>query len=66
MNNTKNVAIAMSGGVDSSISAVLLKEMGYKITGVFMKNWEEDDDDDNCNVADDYKDANPLPAEIGF
>ena len=66
MNNTKNVAIAMSGGVDSSISAVLLKEMGYRVTGIFMKNWEEDDDDNNCNVADDYKDAKRVADKLGI
>ena len=55
MNNTKNVAVAMSGGVDSSISAVLLKEMGYRITGIFMKNWEEDDDDNNWDTNPRWK-----------
>ena len=66
MNNAKNVAVAMSGGVDSSISAVLLKEMGYRVTGIFMKNWEEDDDDRNCNVADDYKDAKRVANKLGI
>ena len=66
MNNTKNVVIAMSGGVDSSISAVLLKDMGYKVTGIFMKNWEEDDNDNNCNVADDYKDAKRVANKLGI
>ena len=66
MNNTKNIAVAMSGGVDSSISAVLLKERGYKVTGIFMKNWEEDDDSNNCNVADDYKDAKRVASKLGI
>ena len=66
MNNTKNIAVAMSGGVDSSISAVLLKESGYRVTGIFMKNWEEDDDSNNCNVADDYKDAKRVASKLGI
>ena len=66
MNNTKNIAVAMSGGVDSSISAVLLKERGYKVTGIFMKNWEEDDDNNNCNVADDYEDAKRVANKLGI
>ena len=39
------VALGMSGGIDSSISAYLLSEAGYEVEGFFMKNWEEDDDD---------------------
>ena len=40
----QTVLLGMSGGVDSSVAAVLLQEMGFSVTGIFMKNWEEEDD----------------------
>ena len=49
------VIIGMSGGVDSSVTAKILKDQGYNVECVFMKNWEGDDD--NCNAEEDYKDA---------
>lgn len=54
------VIIGMSGGVDSSVSALLLKEQGYQVEGLFMKNWEEDDNDEYCAAAEDLKDAQQV------
>ena len=54
------VIVGMSGGVDSSVSAYLLKEQGYQVEGLFMKNWEEDDTDEYCAAAEDLKDAQAV------
>ncbi|PPI88116.1 tRNA 2-thiouridine(34) synthase MnmA [Candidatus Pantoea edessiphila] len=61
----KKVVIGMSGGVDSSVSAWLLKKQNYHVEGLFMKNWEEDDGD-GCNVTDDLKDAQSVCDKIGI
>lgn len=60
------VIVGMSGGVDSSVSAYLLKEQGYQVEGLFMKNWEEDDTDEYCAAATDLKDAQEICDKLGI
>ncbi len=55
-----HVVVGMSGGVDSSVTALLLKEQGYQVTGMFMKNWEEDDTAEYCAAATDMADAKKV------
>lgn len=52
-----HVIIGMSGGVDSSIAAYLLKQQGYRVTGIFMKNWEDDDNETYCSSRQDWLDV---------
>lgn len=61
----KRVVIGMSGGVDSSVSAWLLKEQGYEVIGLFMKNWEDDDDSEYCSTREDWIDAVSVADVVG-
>tara|TARA_Y100001970_G_scaffold84128_1_gene106228 strand:- start:23098 stop:24168 length:1071 start_codon:yes stop_codon:yes gene_type:complete len=60
------VLIGLSGGVDSSVSALLLKEQGYHVTGLFMKNWEDDDGSPYCSIKEDFIDAAFIADQVGI
>lgn len=60
LNASTKVIVGMSGGVDSSVSALLLREQGYRVEGLFMKNWEEDDGTEYCTAKEDYADAQAV------
>lgn len=66
MNSRKRVIVGMSGGVDSSVAALQLIEQGYQVEGLFMKNWEQDDDDDYCAAAVDLEDAQKVSNQLGI
>lgn len=58
------VVVGMSGGVDSSVAALLLKQQGYDVIGVFMKNWDETDEFGHCTAADDFEDVRRVCEQI--
>jgi tRNA-specific 2-thiouridylase len=60
------VIVGISGGVDSSVAALRLLEQGYHVEGLFMKNWEQDDDDDYCAAAEDLQDAQQVCDKLGI
>jgi tRNA-specific 2-thiouridylase len=60
------IVVGMSGGVDSSVAALLLKEQGFEVVGLFMKNWEDDDDDEYCSSRQDLVDAVSVADRIGI
>jgi len=60
------VVVGMSGGVDSSVAALLLKREGYDVVGLFMKNWEDDDNDEYCSTREDLIDAAAAADVIGI
>jgi tRNA-specific 2-thiouridylase len=62
----QKVVVGMSGGVDSSVAAWLLKEQGFDVVGLFMKNWEDDDTDEYCTSREDLIDAVSVADRIGI
>jgi tRNA-specific 2-thiouridylase len=60
------VVVGMSGGVDSSVAALLLKREGHEVVGLFMKNWEDEDDDEYCSTRQDLVDAAAAADVIGI
>src|ERR1035438_8594689 len=63
---SKLVFVAMSGGVDSSVTAALLKQQGYRVTGVYMKNWSQDLPGHHCPWQEDYQDAKRVATQLGI
>ncbi|TDP73146.1 tRNA (5-methylaminomethyl-2-thiouridylate)-methyltransferase [Roseateles toxinivorans] len=67
MNSKKQrVVVGLSGGVDSAVSAWLLKQQGHEVVGIFMKNWEDDDDSEYCSSNIDFVDAAAVADVIGI
>lgn len=65
-NSHTRVVVGMSGGVDSSVTALLLKQQGYDVVGVFMKNWDDTDENGGCTATEDYKDVAKVATQIGI
>jgi len=63
MNSSTHVVVGLSGGVDSAVSALLLKQQGYRVSGLYMVNWTEDEEG-YCTAAQDYQDAREVCAEL--
>jgi tRNA-specific 2-thiouridylase len=59
-----NIIVGLSGGVDSAVAALLLKQQGHTVSAVFMKNWDEDDEQDYCPVEEDLADARAIAEKL--
>jgi tRNA-specific 2-thiouridylase len=62
---SSRVIVGLSGGVDSAVAALLLKDAGWDVQGLFMSNWDEDDDG-YCTAAQDYQDARAVAQELAI
>ncbi|GEO25530.1 tRNA-specific 2-thiouridylase MnmA [Alicyclobacillus acidoterrestris] len=65
-NSSTRVVVGMSGGVDSSVSALLLKQQGYDVIGIFMKNWDDTDEFGHCTATEDFEDVARVCEQIGI
>ena len=63
---SKTVVVGLSGGVDSSVAALLLKNQGYRVVGLFMRNWEETDENGACTADDDFNDVVRVAGLLGI
>jgi tRNA-specific 2-thiouridylase len=63
---SERIVVGMSGGVDSSVAALLLKRQGFEVVGLFMKNWEDDDDDEYCSTREDLVDVASVADVLGI
>jgi tRNA-specific 2-thiouridylase len=66
MGKKQRIVVGLSGGVDSAVTALLLKRQGHEVVGIFMKNWEDDDDDEYCSTRQDFIDAAAVADVIGI
>jgi len=64
--DAEKIVVGMSGGVDSSVAALLLRRAGFEVVGLFMKNWEDDDDDEYCSTRQDLIDCAAVADVIGI
>ena len=62
----QRIVVGLSGGVDSAVTAYLLKAMGHEVIGIFMKNWEGDDDSEFCSSNIDFVDAAAVADGLGI
>ncbi len=62
----QRIVVGLSGGVDSAVTAYLLKQQGHEVIGIFMKNWEDDDDSEFCSSSIDFVDAAAVADVIGI